>query len=92
MTYIWFNSVLESMGKFINYESISNLYGNSFAKDAAKLIQAANPLIKHGKAQNGLASVWGHIHMNTVKTEKDEQETTAQILGDMSWIMRGEGD
>lgn len=46
MSLIWFNKVLESLGKRLNFESISCLYGNSFAKDAAEVIQGANPLQK----------------------------------------------
>lgn len=90
MAYIWFNLVLEALGKRLNYESISNIYGNSFAKDSAKIVQQANPLLKQGK-KSGLDSIMGAIHINTAKTAEESAEKTAQVLGDMDWIMRGEG-
>ena len=37
MSYVWFQSVLAALGKRINFESISNIYGNSFAKDKLNL-------------------------------------------------------
>lgn len=91
MSYVWFNLVLEALGKRLNYESISNLYGNSFAKDSAKLIQGANPLIKTGTLRGGgimdLASQITII--DTTKGEVDKKQLTKEIskeIGDISWI------
>lgn len=39
-----FESVLEELGKKLNYEAVSNAMGNSFAKDAWKMVQEAFPL------------------------------------------------
>ena len=39
-----FESVLEELGKKLNYEAIANAVGNSFAKDAWKMVQDAFPL------------------------------------------------
>ena len=88
MAYIWFQSVLESMGKFINYESISNLYGNSFAKDAAKLIQAANPLIKQGtgSSANPVLSLTGKMTIINSGSADAQKEQLTKAFGDTSWF------
>lgn len=85
MAYVWFNSILDALGKRLNYESISNLYGNSFAKDSAKLIQAANPLIKHsGKGQTGIMGLMGKIKV--IEGSKEAKKASAEKkLGDLSW-------
>ena len=90
MSYVWFNSVLEFLGKRIQFESISNLYGNAFAKDAAKAIQSANPLVKNGHVGgNGAQTL---LTMGGKMTIIDSADRTAQLkqasktMGDMSWI------
>ena len=87
MAYIWFNMVLEALGKRLNYESISNLYGNSFAKDSAKLIQAANPLLKNGgKVNTGVMGLMGNIKIiksNDKETAKKAAEK--QLGGNFDW-------
>jgi len=88
MTYIWFNLVLEALGKRINFESISNLYGNSFAKDASKVIQGANPLFKAGGSSgSGVMGLMGKIQIiDATKSSKEaQQRAEKKILGDTSW-------
>lgn len=87
MSYIWFNSVLEALGKRINYESVSNLYGNSFAKDAGKAIQAANPLVKNGGARSGgIADLIGKVKVINMSSSKEAAEKSIKDqLGDVSW-------
>ncbi len=86
MAYIWFNSVLEALGKRINYESISNLYGNSFAKDSAKIVQAANPLLKNGgKPDTGVMGLMGQIKIVDTKSKEASKKALRQQLGDISW-------
>ena len=86
MAYIWFNSVLEALGKRINYESISNIYGNSFAKDSAKIVQAANPLIKNGgKVNTGVMGLMGQIKVINGKTEDMTKQALQKEHGDISW-------
>ena len=76
MPYIWFQAVLAALGKRINFESISNIYGNSFAKDSAKIVQAANPLLKNGgKSSAGIASLAGSIKV--IKANDKEAAKTA---------------
>ena len=86
MTYIWFNAVLAALGKRINYESISNIYGNSFAKDAAKIVQSANPLIKNGgKANTGVMGLMGQIKVVETKSKEASKTALKNQLGDFSW-------
>lgn len=87
MSYIWFNSVLEALGKRINYESVSNLYGNSFAKDAGKAIQAANPLVKNGgKRAGGIADLIGKTKViNMSSSPEAAKKAIKDQLGDVSW-------
>ena len=80
--------MLESLGKKLNFESISNLYGNSFAKDSAKVVQAANPLLKNGgKTNTGVMGLMGQIKI--IKSEdKDVTKKAAQKQlggGSLDW-------
>jgi len=86
MSYVWFQAVLAALGKRINYESISNLYGNSFAKDAAKIVQSANPLIKNGgKANTGVMGLMGQIKVVETKSKEASKKALKNQLGDISW-------
>jgi hypothetical protein len=88
MAYIWFNAVLEALGKRINFESVSNFYGNAFAKDAQKIVQAANPLLKNGgKQDSGVMGLMGQIKIIDARTTSKEAQKKAEkrILGDTSW-------
>lgn len=87
MAYVWFNLVLEALGKKQNYDSISNLYGNSFAKDAAKVIQSANPLTKNGGARSGgITELMGKVKIIDASASKDAlKKSVEDKLGDISW-------
>lgn len=88
MSYVWFNLVLEALGKRINFESVSNLYGNAFAKEAGKLVTGANPLLKNGGASNaGVMGLMGNIKViDATKSSKEAQaRAEKKILGDTSW-------
>lgn len=87
MAYIWFQSVLEALGKRLNYESISNIYGNSFAKDAAKVVQAANPLIKPSTKGSAMALMAMPSKMTIIDGPIEAQKATAEkSMGDISWF------
>lgn len=93
MSYIWFQQVLAALGKRLNFESISSLYGNSFAKDAGKIIQSANPLVKEAKKKSGgIESLFGSITIIKNKDKSkpmDEATKKAELrkkLGDISWV------
>lgn len=88
MAYVWFNLVLEALGKKLNYESISNLYGNSFAKDSAKIIQGCNPLLKTGSSKgspDGIMSLAGQIKIVEAKSKEEKTALASNMLGDISW-------
>lgn len=86
MAYVWFNSVLEALGKRINFESVSNLYGNAFAKDAGKIVPAANPLVKNGGKRNtGVMGLMGQIKIVEAKSEDAKKAALKKQMGDISW-------
>ena len=86
MSYIWFQAVLAALGKKINFESISNLYGNAFAKDAGKIVPAANPLLKNeGKVNTGVMGLMGQIKVVEAKTDESKKAALKKQLGDISW-------
>lgn len=85
-SYVWFNAVLEALGKKLNFESISNLYGNAFAKDASKVVPAANPLVKNGGKQNtGVMGLMGKIKVVEAKSEEMQKAALKKQFGDVSW-------
>ena len=87
MAYIWFTLVLEALGKRLNYESISNLLGNAFAKDAGKLVQSANPLVKHGGgASSNILALGGNIKIIQATTVDEGVKAAEEKLGDLSWV------
>lgn len=86
MSYVWFQAVLSALGKRVNFESISNLYGNSFAKDSAKVIHAANPLLSSNAQQGaGVMSLMGQIKIVGAGDAKAQRKSAEQQLGDLSW-------
>ena len=86
MAYIWFNLVLEALGKRLNYEAISNIYGNSFAKDASKIVSSANPLIKNGITHGGsVMDLPGKIAIVENKSNMTTKQAAEAKLGDLSW-------
>lgn len=85
MSIPFFNDVLAALGKKLNYESISNLYGNSFCKDAGKYIQEANPLLKNSSVGNGFAEVLGKTKIVSSTDKKKTEAALEKSMGDMSW-------
>ena len=68
------------------FESISNLYGNSFAKDAGKIIPAANPLLKNGgKTNTGIMGLTGQIKVIESNGKEAQIKSAEKQLGDLSW-------
>lgn len=53
MSYVFFEDVLMTVGKMIDYEAVSNYAGNSFCKDSWKMIQESNPLRKKAASNMG---------------------------------------
>lgn len=90
MSYIFFQDVLEALGKKVNFDSISNMYGKTVfgKKDGqaiTKMIQDANPLSKPSTSNSAatLLSMPGSLMI----VEKDQgKEQATKKLGDMSWF------
>ena len=90
MSYVWFQSVLEALGKRLNYESISNIYGNSFAKKAGEIVQQAYPLSKQHKGA-GLMGMIGMTDMKTIESTGSKEHKMNELGkalggGDTSWF------
>jgi hypothetical protein len=45
MSYIFYKSVLKELGYKIQYESISHLYGDSYAEKRSEIIEKYNPFM-----------------------------------------------
>lgn len=82
MSMTFFSSVLKALGKRLNFESVSNLYGNSFAKDAGKHIQEAHPLMKVSKNRGFFDMIASQAQVVTLD-KKDTSKSIAQVSQDM---------
>ena len=80
MSIPFFNSVLSAIGRKLNYDSVSNLYGNSFCKDAGKYIQEAFPLAPVKKIGSGMMNMLSQATI--IKTEGGDTNTAVKALGD----------
>lgn len=85
MSIPFFSDVLAALGKRLNYESVSNLFGNSFCKDAAKIVQEANPLIPKPKIGSGFAQMLSGIKIVKAPTKEAKMASVESQLGDISW-------
>ena len=88
MSIPFFNNVLSAIGRRLNYESVSNLYGNSFCKDAGKYIQDAYPLAPAKKISSGMVNMLSQATI--IKVENDDSGAAVaavgkQLGGDVSW-------
>ena len=92
MSYIFFNDVLAALGKKLNFESISNMYGKTvFDKKGGdainKMIAEANPLSK--PSTKGSAQTFMSMPGTTTIIRKDSNNAKANdFLGDMDWILK----
>ena len=89
MSYIFFQDVLQALGKRINYESLSNMFGRTVfsMKDGEainKMIAKANPLVKESTT-NSAATLLGMPGQMKI-IEAGQKEAAKQALGDMSWF------
>lgn len=85
MSIPFFNDVLAALGRRLNYESVSNLYGNSFCKDAGKYITEANPLVKPHK-NAGFIDLISKAKITKQTSKKETEKAVNEALGgDVSW-------
>ena len=89
MSYIFFQDVLAALGKKVNFESISNLYGRTvFDKKGGeatnKIIQQSNPFYKANTKSSAITLLGMAGKMTIIESGNKEQSKSA--LGDMSWF------
>ena len=85
MSIPFFNDVLTALGRRLNYESISNLYGNSFCKEPGKYISEANPLVKP-RRNKGFIELLSKAVITKQTTKAETQKAVNESLGgDVSW-------
>ena len=90
MSYIFFQAVLDALGKKVNFESISNMYGKTvFDKKGGnainKMIQDANPFTKPSTTNSAAAFLNMPGTIAIVEAE-DRQDVGNKALGDISWF------
>lgn len=85
MSIPFFNNVLAALGRRLNYESISNLYGNSFCKDAGKYISEANPLVKPRKNKGFIDLLSKAVITKQTNKEQIQKAVNESLGGDVSW-------
>lgn len=56
MSLLFFESVLEELGKKLNYDAVSNYAGNSFCNKSWEMIQKAHPM-NGSSDKSGMSSV-----------------------------------
>lgn len=89
MSYIFFQDVLSALGKRIQFESISNLYGRTVfdkkgGESISKAIEKANPLTKENTHNSAAAFLSMPGTLTTISlSQKDAAKKT---MGDISWF------
>lgn len=82
MSINFFHDVLAALGKKINYESMSNLYGNSFAKKVDKYLSKLYPL--KGTAKDniiGFAKMINSSKITKISAKGKSNADIAKALG-----------
>lgn len=91
MAYIFFQDVLAALGKRINFESISNLYGRTVfdkkgGESITRMIQQANPLTKISTTNSAATLLSMPGTMTVIESGASQKEQGQKALGDMSWF------
>ena len=93
MTYIFFQKVLDALGKKLNYECVSNMLGRTVLDKKAgdsinKMVDQANPLTKPATGNSASVLMAMPSSMTVIKAgSKDQQMKKVQDqLGDTSWF------
>lgn len=89
MSYVFFQDVLRALGKRIEYESISNMYGRTaFDKKSNeainRMIAKANPLVKESTTNSAATFLSMPGTMRVIENGNKAQAEKA--LGDTSWF------
>ena len=91
MSYVFFQDVLAALGKKINFESISNLYGRTVfdkkgGETTSRMIQHANPLVKASTTNSAMTFLNMPGTMTVIESGDKQKEQAAKALGDISWF------
>lgn len=91
MSYIFFQDVLSALGKRLNFESLSNMYGKTvFDKKGGeainKMIAAANPLYKQSTTNSAATLLTMPGSMKVIEAGENQKEKAKEALGDISWF------
>lgn len=76
---LFFESVLEELGKKIDYQAVVNYAGNSFCEKSWDMIMEANPMVEH--KHSGASAVAAFFDTGTVvhKTRESNPEAFGPI-------------
>lgn len=82
MSINFFHDVLSALGKKINYESMSHLYGNSFAKKVDKYLSKLYPLkSSHKDNVSGFAQMINSSKITKISAKGKTNADLAKALG-----------
>lgn len=89
MSYVFFKDVLAALGKKVEFESISNLYGKTTfdkkqGKEISNMIAKANPLYKPSKNASAAAFLAMPGDLKVIDSNNKEQANKA--LGGIGWF------
>lgn len=82
---------MAALGKKLNFESLSNMYGRTvFDKKAGEAINSsiakANPLVKPNTKGSALAMLSLPGAMAVIEKSQNQKEVAKKALGDTSWF------
>lgn len=91
MSYLFFQDVLEALGKRLNFESLSNMYGKTvFDKKGGdainKIVAQANPLTKQSTTNSASTFLSMPSSMTVIESGNNQKQEATKALGDMSWF------
>lgn len=93
MSYVFFQAVLEQLGKKVHYESISNMYGRTtFDKKGGeainKMITQADPFTKVSTTNSAatLLALPGALMTIEAGTKEQKLKSAEKTMGDTSWF------
>lgn len=89
MSYVFFQEVLEHLGKKLNYESISNLLGRTVfdkkgGESISRAVENANPLTK--VSQTHSAATFLSMAGTLAIVEAGNEDAAKKTMGDISWF------
>lgn len=85
MSIPFFRDILSALNRKLRYESVSNLFGNSFCKDAQKYIEEAYPLAKAKKISSGFADMLSSASIVKIESNMNNKNTKIEGFSDLSW-------